>query len=281
MRPGRRQRSFISTLLAVSSRTKILRVSPFSECRNSSRPILTGQKRRKKNQQDDGEPAPEIYHALPPTTGVSLAAIQKEEWDPSNFALPTPTYTSTSAGLSATLSTPAWPEGIIFQPNHAGPSQLTQSAPPHPSYLNTGSSSLPDPPSVTQSNATPVSLTESTGSNSALSPAARVKRRRQHSPDATRRIVAANFSNETDALEILANAAAENDSDDQEKTSPTVEMKKGVKWELKDDQAKVKGLAEYCLVTAGLMTVQDVENLVRLFFECHHPVLVSVHDCWS
>jgi hypothetical protein len=162
----------------------------------------------------------------------------------------------------------------MFPDNNAGPSQPPQPAPLQASYLSTGSSALPDPPSVTQSHATPASMPESTGSNSAVSPNHRTKRRRQHSPDATRRIVAANFSNETDALEILANAAAENDSDDQDKSSPTVELKKSVKWELKDDQAKVKGLGDYCLVAAGLMTVQDIENLVRLFFENHHPVLV-------
>jgi len=187
----------------------------------------------------------------------------------------TPTYNAPSAGLSATLSTPAWPEGMVFSSNQGGPSQIPHSTSVQPSYLNTVASSAPDPPSVSQSQATPASFTESTGSNSALSPTNRVKRRRQHSPDATRRIVAANFSNETDALEILANAAAEDDSDDQGKTSPAIETRKGVKWELKDDQAKVKGLGEFCLVTAGLLTVQDIENLVRLFFENHHPVLVS------
>ena len=165
-----------------------------------------------------------------------------------------------------------------FQAHAVGPSQTPQSASLQASFLNTNSTTLPDPPSVTQSNATPASMPESAGSNSAMSPNTRIKRRRQHSPDATRRIVAANFSNETDALEILANAAAENDSDDQDRSSPTVETKKGVKWELKDDQAKVKGLGDYCLVTAGLMTVQDIENLVRLFFENHHPVLVSTRS---
>lgn len=118
-------------------------------------------------------------------------------------------------------------------------------------------------------------MPESTGS-SALSPShPRSKKRRQHSPDATRRIVAANFSNEIDALEILANAAADPDSDDQKHVSPDEEPQKGIRWDIQEDQVQAKGLEDYCLVKENVLTVNDLENLVRIFFENHHPVLVG------
>ena len=117
-------------------------------------------------------------------------------------------------------------------------------------------------------------MPESNGSGSALSPT-RSKRRRQHSPDATRRIIAANFSNETDALEILANAAAENESENAGHRSLAEDTSKGVRWDLGDHIKTAKSLEDYCLVKAGILGVADVESLVRLFFHNNHPVLVS------
>lgn len=175
---------------------------------------------------------------------------------------------TSSSGLSATLAPPSWPDHMFQNTIQAGPSN-----PLHTAFLDATHQAPADPPSIAQSNPTPTSVPESAGSGSAISPSQRTKRRRQHSPDATRRIVAANFSNETDALEILAHAAAENDSDDADTKPSTDEGKKNVRWDMQEENPR--GVAEFSLVKAGVLTVTDVENLVRLFFECHHPVLVS------
>jgi hypothetical protein len=117
---------------------------------------------------------------------------------------------------------------------------------------------LPDPrpPPKPINNPTPQSV-DST-STSALSPAARA-RKKQNAPDATRRIVVASFANETDALEILAHAAT-----DEDKESPT------------DKPSRAASLANYVLIKSGILDEGMLWALTRHFFEHHHPVLPIV-----
>jgi hypothetical protein len=103
-------------------------------------------------------------------------------------------------------------------------------------------------------------------SNSGHSPGSR-KRRREG--DGARRIVVANFSNETDALEILANAATDDKKDgdnqpDDKGTGRRVTF---------EDRAGAR-LEDFALVKQGVLDVSRLEVLVRSFFEHHHPALV-------
>ncbi|KAK4687831.1 hypothetical protein P7C73_g2287, partial [Tremellales sp. Uapishka_1] len=132
---------------------------------------------------------------------------------------------------------------------------------------------------------TPASLSSAiTDSASAGLPSHPRKRRRtaNSEPDATRRIVVASFSNETDALEILANAATDSedrkDTDIQEEEEGEDERlkigegKKKVGW--MDNMADHrKGLSEFALVKKGILSEELVRTLVEVFFELHHPVL--------
>ena len=77
---------------------------------------------------------------------------------------------------------------------------------------------------------------------------------------AARRIVAASFSNESDALSILAHAATDEDN-------------KGLnpghaKKEIRDD------LEDFTLIKRGVLDEVELESLVRAFFEHYHPALV-------
>lgn len=126
---------------------------------------------------------------------------------------------------------------------------------------------VPDLPALPSAinQATPASA-DST-STSALSPTARAKKRQNTNPDATRRIVVANFSNETDALEILADAATDNDDKDKSGGEDDGVSTKRVQFR---DHAD---LSEYLLVKQGIVTEAVLWILVHLYFEHHHPVL--------
>lgn len=149
--------------------------------------------------------------------------------------------------------------------------------------------------------------------------------------DVTRRIVVANFSNETDALEILAHAATDgegrsHDSEDGHEGSPShgkpgdrgtstrsdgperlgarrrsvsSGRKKSVGWNMRDgstdrdrslgrhdevfledgeeddSQEREVGMEDFLLVSLGIIGIEMVEELVSVFFQQHHPVLVS------
>ncbi|KAK1927726.1 hypothetical protein DB88DRAFT_479042 [Papiliotrema laurentii] len=251
---------------------------PCSRCRREQRTCVFVPSKRRKKRPDDPEPVAEVYptqqggHAGPSGEGVSLASIQreKEPWPTPDIpvnAIPQRPH----AAMPTAFSSSGWPN-LMFQSGPTPSNQTPNSAPLQSSFLEPTPPHA-EPPSFGQSNTTPASVPESTGS-SALSPShPRSKKRRQHSPDATRRIVAANFSNEIDALEILANAAADPDSDDQKHVSPDEEPQKGIRWDIQEDQVQAKGLEDYCLVKENVLTVNDLENLVRIFFENHHPVL--------
>jgi hypothetical protein len=104
-------------------------------------------------------------------------------------------------------------------------------------------------------------------SNSGHSPNTR-KRRREG--DGARRIVVANFSNETDALEILANAAT-----DDKKEGDNQGNDKGAGKKVSFGAEVGARLEDFALVKKGVMDVTRLEILVRVFFEHHHPALVS------
>jgi hypothetical protein len=104
-------------------------------------------------------------------------------------------------------------------------------------------------------------------SNSGHSPNTR-KRRREG--DGARRIVVANFSNETDALEILANAATDDKKDGD---NPPNEKGSGRKVTFEDTAGA--RLDDFVLVKQGILDVARLELLVRVFFEHHHPALVN------
>lgn len=127
-------------------------------------------------------------------------------------------------------------------------------------------SPLFDPPST--------KTVSSIGSVSTESPNHQGRRRRNPSePDATRRIVVASFNNETDALEILANAAtdADGDSGPEKGDDGAAARNKRVAW----DDERPRSIADFVLIKRGVLDEERLEQLVEIFFQHHHPVLVS------
>jgi len=123
-----------------------------------------------------------------------------------------------------------------------------------------------DPPSLT--NTTPDST-----STSALSPNQQNHRpsKRHKGPDATRRIVVANFSNETDALEILANAAT--DEDKGHAGNASGKGGKHVAWKDTDTQQ------DFLLLRLGILDMSTLLELIQVYFKYYHPFLVHPsHD---
>ena len=150
-----------------------------------------------------------------------------------------------------------------IKPTIPPPNPLQYSDYSAPATAGTGTFdfTLPDPrpPAKPINNPTPQSVDSS--STSALSPAARARKKRD-APDATRRIVVASFANETDALEILAHAATDEDkANGGDKQIPTV--------------PGAPSLANYVLIKSGILDEGMLWALTRHFFEHHHPVLVS------
>lgn len=139
-----------------------------------------------------------------------------------------------------------------------------------PSFIQTDQTTPASIPSVPSA----VSMPES--SNSGHSPTAR-KRRREG--EGARGIVTASFSNETDALEILANAATDGEKNAQSSSEEDgAASSKKVAW--RDQQGAT--LDEFILVRQGIINAETLERLVTIFFDHHHPALVSlfaIHHC--
>jgi hypothetical protein len=166
-----------------------------------------------------------------------------------------------------------WTDGLdtkTFTPMFSFPLPQT-----HNGTIMPNMTQLPPNNSANIDNATPASqpsvqsvqsIPES--SNSGHSPGSR-KRRREG--DGARRIVVANFSNETDALEILANAATDDKKDGDSQPNDKGPGRK-VTFE---DKAGAR-LEDFALVKQGVLDVSRLEVLVRVFFEHHHPALVSL-----
>jgi len=85
--------------------------------------------------------------------------------------------------------------------------------------------------------------------------------------------VVANFSNETDALEILANAATDDKKDGDGQPND-----KGPGRKVTFEEKAGARLEDFALVKQGVLDVSRLEVLVRVFFEHHHPALVSLTD---
>ncbi|OCF41353.1 specific RNA polymerase II transcription factor [Kwoniella heveanensis CBS 569] len=130
---------------------------------------------------------------------------------------------------------------------------------------------------------TPGSLGESSvTSASGQSPGHRAKRRRSdREPEGTRKIVNASLSNEMDALEILANAAtdgnSEGDSDGHEPSNKGKGVANGeakrVSWELEEETVPPRELRDFHLIKAGILDELGLQDLVSTFFRDHHPSL--------
>lgn len=99
------------------------------------------------------------------------------------------------------------------------------------------------------------------------------RRKRLSEPDATRRIVVANFNNETDALEILAKAATDADDGDNghDQHESSLERKR-VSWA---DAHQHHNISDFVLIKRGVLDERTLEMLVQAYFQHHHPVLVS------
>lgn len=83
----------------------------------------------------------------------------------------------------------------------------------------------------------------------------------------------ASFNNETDALEILANAATDPDGDSgPEKSEQRADRGKHVAWA---DDAAPRPLSDFVLISRGILDERQLEQLVDQFFTHRHAVLVS------
>ncbi|WVR00116.1 hypothetical protein IAU59_007258 [Kwoniella sp. CBS 9459] len=184
---------------------------------------------------------------------------------------------------------PQWPQDILsaslpekrsFSQHQQHPNQH-QSGPSQSSYQNQGQSmpSSGQHPDTT----TPGSLGESSvTSASGQSPGHRSKRRRsEREPEGTRKIVNASLSNEMDALEILANAAtdgnSEGDSDGHDPSGKGKSIANGeakrVSWELEEEAVPPRELRDFHLIKARILDELGLQDLVSTFFRDHHPSL--------
>lgn len=76
----------------------------------------------------------------------------------------------------------------------------------------------------------------------------------------------ASFANETDALEILAHAATDEDKESASGNDKPNSAKR---------VPEAPSLANYVLIKSGILDEGMLWALTRHFFEHHHPVLVS------
>ncbi|WWC91805.1 uncharacterized protein L201_006752 [Kwoniella dendrophila CBS 6074] len=212
-----------------------------------------------------------------------------------------------------TQSQPPPPQQQQQQQPQAGPSRINSNMGPSPNshqMLPPPSTSAPPPPQqplqqqpqqqqqqqqqqqhtglTPQQNpdmTTPGSIGESSiASTSGHSPGYRsTKKRRTTEPEGTRQIVNASLSNEMDALEILANAATdENGELDHSKpnkhhhhnnSAPMDGETKRVSWNISEESSPVRELEEFHLIKIGILDENTLQELVNIFFKFHHPSL--------
>lgn len=113
----------------------------------------------------------------------------------------------------------------------------------------------------------------------------RERRHKDTTADTTRRIITSSFANETDALEILANAATDENDNDADEGSVyrkgerlSEKEDKHVSWSFREmvEEEVEKKLGDFLLVREGIVDEADVWGLVQDFFRCHHPALVRL-----
>lgn len=221
-----------------------------------------------REQSEDWKPPPALASGsgLPQQHGQIANPFQQHQ---SDTILPNVRLTSSSS-LGNMKLTIQWPTNIDTKQFDTSMFQLPQS---HQAVNN----NIQNLPQLPIDNTTPASLpsvqsvqSHAESSNSGHSPNTR-KRRREG--DGARRIVVASFSNETDALEILANAATD-DKKDQFGEHNEQDRASGGRKVTFEDKVGAR-LDEFVLVKQRVLDVTRLELLVRVFFEHHHPALVS------
>nr|XP_019010426.1 specific RNA polymerase II transcription factor [Kwoniella pini CBS 10737]OCF49207.1 specific RNA polymerase II transcription factor [Kwoniella pini CBS 10737] len=134
---------------------------------------------------------------------------------------------------------------------------------------------------------TPGSLGESSVT-SGQSPGHLSKKRRTIEPDGTRKIVNASLSNEMDALEILANAATDENGETDLSISGAKNKNHGhghghhhslddahkqVSWDISAETSPVRELGQFHLIKNGILDENTLQELVHIYFRDHHPSL--------
>lgn len=285
--------------------------------RNAPQRADPGQKRRRKTdmQDDDDDRHPFDFGQPSGSSGSQRGSWQPPKAEPDRPPYQVGHYTALWESARTELSPQPWtetgqtglyhderppssifaypdlPQQSVFPPplasdyghshNHGRPSRPSMT--PQHSQLTRLPSQLPQEPSSHTTNlsqTTPGSL--DSASTSAMSPASRTKRRQMaggaSGPDATRRIVVANFSNEVDALEILATAATDEDKANaglsgEEGDGMAAGMGKSgkrVSWKAEEERS----LAEFVLVRLGIIDEATLWDLVQAYFVHFHPFLV-------
>ncbi|WWD03753.1 hypothetical protein V865_001809 [Kwoniella europaea PYCC6329] len=245
------------------------------------------------SQQNPPQPQPQPIIRPPFENNPSTS-----EWDMSSLShIMQPQVDDTSRNQALynhnppSSSSSNWPDQ--YTQTQAGPSTTTSGLSSHSLSQN---QMLPPPPSQTSltpqhhpDTTTPGSMGESSvGSTTGLSPNQpsqhRAKKRRTVEPDGTRKIVNASLSNEMDALEILANAA----TDENGEIDPNMPANKGkhpqqdgrsngdtkrVSWDISEEASPVRELEEFHLIKNGILDEETLQQLVNIYFRDHHPSL--------
>ncbi|WVR07572.1 hypothetical protein IAU60_004614 [Kwoniella sp. DSM 27419] len=202
-------------------------------------------------------PPPTTYPNQPESQGVS----QTSQWPADILSAFADSRNSYHSQLNSShLFPPAQPTPSTVQPHQQGHQGQAQQSQQHDTT-------------------TPGSLGESSvTSASGHSPGHRTKRRRSE-PEGTRKIVNASLSNEMDALEILANAATDGNSDESEggegrksKMASNGDAKK-VSWDLEEEMPPARELRDFHLIKLGIVDETGLQDLVSHFFRNHHPSL--------
>nr|XP_018260769.1 specific RNA polymerase II transcription factor [Kwoniella dejecticola CBS 10117]OBR82927.1 specific RNA polymerase II transcription factor [Kwoniella dejecticola CBS 10117] len=261
---------------------------PCSRCRREQRDcvFLPSKRRRKGSAAAEGGPG---------DTSVDTTHPQAEVY-------PAHGPSSTPSTSTASQNNPASVQSITQSPFETKPSQWSDihinnnnqsSVGPSTHGITNNSNAQMLPPgahtSVTPQNnpdtTTPGSLGESSVT-SGHSPGHRSKKRRTVEPDGTRKIVNASLSNEMDALEILANAATDENGDNDLSLGGSKSKHHGhghsrsmngenkrVSWDISEETSPVRKLGEFHLIKSGILDENTLQELVTIYFRDHHPSL--------
>ncbi|KAL7419170.1 hypothetical protein Q5752_006006 [Cryptotrichosporon argae] len=253
---------------------------PCTRCRREQRNcVFLPSKRRRRTLQDEG--VPELYgattsssHDIDSSLSLSTPPLPMPPND--TFRTPSLAFGDMDKGVGSNGSHLAhnnWmqPPSSVGQSRQPSAFSATMSAAPtaplRPLWADNLGPMLPDTkPSPVFDPPTSISHPESTTTATTTSPtpgSLNKRRRLTAEPDSTRKIVTASFNNETDALEILASAATD------ENGNPVGGERRD--WEVKPAKPDAR-LEDFVLIRRGVMNVDTLEEVVRVFFERHHPV---------
>nr|XP_019044036.1 specific RNA polymerase II transcription factor [Kwoniella bestiolae CBS 10118]OCF22966.1 specific RNA polymerase II transcription factor [Kwoniella bestiolae CBS 10118] len=266
---------------------------PCSRCRREQRDcvFLPSKRRRKTSTAAEGalreasaDPSQaEVYPAHAPSNTspdewniASLSHILQPQVDDRNHSLYPPSTSSSK-----------WPDN--FPQAQSGPStalpQQNQMLPPPTSQPSLTPQHNPD--TTTPGSMGESSVASTTGQSPNQLSHHRAKKRRTAEPDGTRKIVNASLSNEMDALEILANAATDENGEIDHGTLTANKNKllhhlqderlngdtKRVSWDISEEPSPVRELEEFHLIRNGILDEGTLQELVTIFFRDHHPSL--------